>query len=492
MEHITVLLIEPAPEDAHFLWEALVNGGRRSALALTFEVVYAERLSTGLARLDAGGIDVVLLTLMLPDSQGLETLVGLYHHTSDLPVVVLTALDDEALAAQAVQMGAQDYVVKGHLDSHVLMHVLHSAIERHRLLMALQASERRWRHVTVGNADSIIVVDRAGVVRFVNPAAEALFGRKADAFLGTALGFSVTPGETTEVDIVGRPGSIVAEMRVAEIAWDGDLAYLASLRDITQRLRMEEQLAAQAHALTLANRRLQEMDQLKSEFLATMSHELRTPLNTIIGFTGTMLHGLTGPLTAEQQTQLSIVASSAQHLLSLVNDTLDLSAMEANATTLVAEPFAFAEVVTEVTQEVAPQIAQQGLQLCVEPPEASRSMVSDRRRVLQVLSNLVTNAVKFTAQGEVRIAYTYRAEHLDVCVSDTGIGISREHMAMLFERFWQVQGTARRCYAGVGLGLYLCKKLVTLLGGEIWAESVAGQGSRFMFTLPLTRREVRE
>ena len=137
-----------------------------------------------------------------------------------------------------------------------------------------------------------------------------------------------------------------------------------------------------------------------------------------------------------------------------------------------------------MAESFSSQIAAKNLQLVVEPPDASPVIRSDRKRVHQVLTHLLTNAVTFTEQGEIRLACTALDDHVEMCVSDTGIGIPQKKMARLFESFRQRDGTVRGRYEGAGVGLYLCKKLVTLLGGEIWAESVEGQGAQFTFTLP--------
>jgi signal transduction histidine kinase len=216
-----------------------------------------------------------------------------------------------------------------------------------------------------------------------------------------------------------------------------------------------------------------------------MSHELRTPLNSIIGFTSLLRQGLTGPVTEEQVKQLAIVHSSASHLLRLINDLLDVSRIEAGRADLAREPFDFAEVVKEVTRSLQPMAERKGLPVIVEMAQPSIPMLGDRGRTLQVLLNLVNNALKFTQKGTVRIAAAASENMLRVEVADTGIGIGAEHLGMLFEAFRQVDGSARRIYEGTGLGLYLCRKLLTLMGGEIHAESEHGKGSRFLYSMPL-------
>jgi signal transduction histidine kinase len=264
----------------------------------------------------------------------------------------------------------------------------------------------------------------------------------------------------------------VGQRREAELA----------LREARDNLEMK--VAERTRDLEEANDRLKELDRLKSEFLATMSHELRTPLNSIIGFSGILQQGLTGPLNEEQKKQLGFVYSSAKHLLALINDLLDLSRVESGKMEIFRELTPIGEVVKSVVDSLAVLAQQKNLTLDVELDAPEVKLWIDRQKVTQILLNLVNNAIKFTEHGGVRIVTETTAEWLTITVSDTGIGIARENLARLFEAFRQVDGSARRVHEGTGLGLYLSRQLVTLLGGRIWAESEFGVGSRFSFRLP--------
>jgi PAS domain S-box-containing protein len=250
-------------------------------------------------------------------------------------------------------------------------------------------------------------------------------------------------------------------------------------------LRVRERTAE----LEEANIKLQELDRLKSMFIASMSHELRTPLNSIIGFTGIILQGMTGEITEEQRKQLTMVKSSANHLLDLINDIIDLSKIEAGKVELAIEEFDLSTIVQEVKDSFTVAVAEKGLKMPLKMPD--RLVIeSDERRVKQVLVNLVGNAVKFTDEGEIEIKAARMDGMVEVSVSDTGIGIRKEDMDRLFKPFSQVP-SEDRAKEGTGLGLYLSKKIAELLGGEIKAESELGKGSVFTFTLPLKYREVK-
>jgi len=216
-----------------------------------------------------------------------------------------------------------------------------------------------------------------------------------------------------------------------------------------------------------------------------MSHELRTPLNSIIGFTGIILQGLVGPLNDEQTKQLGMVQSSARHLLNLINDVLDISKIEAGQVEIASEPFDVRQAIQKVVRTVTPLAEKKGLTLVAEvAPEVSQ-IVSDRRRVEQILINLVNNAIKFTEHGEVRVECQISDRRLLTRVVDTGIGIRPEDMGKLFEVFRQIETGLTRRHEGTGLGLSICRRLVEMLGGEIWAESEWSVRSTFTFTLPL-------
>jgi PAS domain S-box-containing protein len=265
----------------------------------------------------------------------------------------------------------------------------------------------------------------------------------------------------------------------------------AALRELNGSL--EQKIAERTIELQSALVRAEAADRIKSAFLATMSHELRTPLNSIIGFTGIILQELPGPLNPEQRKQLGMVRSSARHLLELINDVLDLSKIEAGQLDIFPENFDMAPVVERVVETLKPQAKAKGVKLIAELNGGHLTLRSDRRRVEQILLNLINNAIKFTEEGTV----TLRAgldppgkegdpAALRIIIRDTGIGIRDEDLGGLFQPFHQIdQGLTRR-HEGTGLGLAICRRLIDLLGGEITVTSEWEQGSTFTVHLPLT------
>jgi PAS domain S-box-containing protein len=237
--------------------------------------------------------------------------------------------------------------------------------------------------------------------------------------------------------------------------------------------------------LEQANNKLKELDRLKSMFIASMSHELRTPLNSIIGFTGIILQGLAGSINAEQKDQLERVFSSGQHLLSLINDVIDVSKIESGRVDVHLSECSLVAVITEAAASFQQTIQKKGLMLEVSSP-ANIKITTDRRRLLQCIMNYLSNAVKYSRKGTIRIEATQTQNSVLVRVRDMGIGISEADLPKLFNAFVRLDSELKILETGSGLGLYLTRKIVTeLLGGSVSAESVLGVGSIFSLSVPV-------
>ena len=229
----------------------------------------------------------------------------------------------------------------------------------------------------------------------------------------------------------------------------------------------------------------------KSDFLASMSHEFRTPLNAVIGFSELMSTGLGGPLTDQQKEYVTDIFTSGQHLLSLVNDILDLSKVEAGRMELQMNEFNIERLIETSIALFKEKAYKHSLQMTLKITHGLDTMIGDERKIKQVLFNILGNAVKFTPDGgriQVEATLTDDKEFLKYSVSDTGIGISSEDQNKLFKPFEQVDTRLTRKYKGTGLGLSLCRQLVELHGGRIWVESEAGKGSNFIFVIPVRPR----
>ena len=257
----------------------------------------------------------------------------------------------------------------------------------------------------------------------------------------------------------------------------------APVRVVGTHVDISERKYAAAQ-LEEAKERAEEADRLKSAFLATMSHELRTPLNSIIGFTGILLQELAGPLNEEQRKQMTMVQTSARHLLALINDVLDISKIEAGQLEVHLELFDVAELIREVSEAARPLAEAKDLDLRVEIALSDGSIRSDRRRVGQILTNLLSNAVKFTEAGSVAVRCGVADGSIEISVQDTGIGIAESEIDKLFIPFQQIDSGLTRKYEGTGLGLSICRRLSEKLGGTIGVESRPDVGSTFTVRIP--------
>jgi PAS domain S-box-containing protein len=389
--------------------------------------------------------------------------------------------------------------------------------ERRQAEEALRRREVQFRSLWETTSDAVLIIDAGHDIQFANPAAHAMFGHPAGSLVGQPLA-RLQPAHLREAhvrataaylrtgqrrldwrssELVGLHAdghSFPIEVCFSEIELGGEHQFVGFLRDITQRKqaeqdlrhvneRLEQRVQERTRALTEANQRLREVDRLKSEFLATMSHELRTPLNSVLGFTSLLLGGQSGDLNAEQRRQLGFVQGSGEHLLHLINDLLDLSRIESGRFQLAEENFDLVALAHEVCAQLQPMAQAKSLALRQDLPPAL-PMRGDRRRCLQVLLNLVNNALKFTPEGEVILGARPAGDRVEIWVQDTGIGIAPQDQALLFQPFRQVDGSLGRSHEGTGLGLYLCRRLLELMGGQIGLDSTPGAGTRFTVRLP--------
>ena len=258
------------------------------------------------------------------------------------------------------------------------------------------------------------------------------------------------------------------------------VARLKSLEQIRQKL-VESELA-----LKESNRELVAVNRAKDEFLSLMSHELRTPMNAIMGFSELLMDGIPGYVNEEQQSCLQDILNSGGHLLQIINDIIDISRIESGKTSVNPQPFDLHPVVVEAVNNLTPQITRKGQQIVTRLPDDLPMVHADRVRTAQVLMNLLTNASKFTGYGgSIGIECSVNREYCQVCVSDNGIGIAEIYHETIFNQFTQLQAASDSSERGLGLGLRLARELIILMQGQIWLESVPGQGSKFYFTVPL-------
>jgi PAS domain S-box-containing protein len=350
--------------------------------------------------------------------------------------------------------------------------------------------------------DAIALVDGEGRIRRINAQVEAMFGYARDELLGRPIEMllperfrerhlghrSRFQGEPrlrpmgAGLELLGRrkdSSEFPVDIMLSPVRTEEGSLVLGVVRDVTERRRIED-------ALRDKNLQLESAMHARDRFLGSMSHELRTPLNAIIGFAGTLLMKLPGPLNADQDKQLQTIRTSARHLLSLINDMLDVVKIESGGFELRLEPVACELVVKEAAESLDPLAKAKGIAFAVDLPAQTREVRTDRRSLAQILLNLGTNAIKFTERGEVRIGLRQRDGVTEISVSDTGPGISEDDRARLFQAFGQLDAGPTRRHEGAGLGLFLSGKLAGMIGARIAVSSEVGRGSVFSLVLTET------
>jgi len=278
-----------------------------------------------------------------------------------------------------------------------------------------------------------------------------------------------------------KDGSIVTGLTSANVIKIRDVEHIISIiRDITQRKNYEIQLKE-------ATKKAEESDMLKSAFLANMSHEIRTPMNAILGFSQLLKEK---KLERKKQNKfLDIIVSRSKNLLQIINDIIDISKIEANQLKIENREFSLKKAFYEIYTFFEAEIYAEGkkdlkLEFTSEFNEYTSTIISDETRLKQIITNLISNSIKFTIKGKIEFGYSLKGDKLEFFVRDTGVGISKDAQKYVFERFRQADDSSTREFGGTGLGLSICKQLVEKLGGEIWFESTENKGSVFYFTIP--------
>jgi PAS domain S-box-containing protein len=374
-----------------------------------------------------------------------------------------------------------------------------------KVLRDAKLMEERFRDLLESMPDGIVMANSTGHIVIANSQAERLFGydagelrgrsvdtllpaRYRHAHVGHRSNYFLQPRKRamgSGLDLAGlrRDGSeFPIEISLSPLRTEESAFVMSAIRDISERKRFEKALQEKNQELANANR-------AKDHFLAGMSHELRTPLNAIIGFTGTLLMKLPGPLNDEQHKQLRTVQSSARHLLALINDLLDVSKIEAGKVELAFEAVDCKAVIDDVATTLRPQAQDKGLAFTVNAPEHPVIIRTDRRALSQIVFNLAGNAIKFTERGSVMLTLCVDAApetglpRTIIRVDDTGVGIPLADHDKLFGAFSRINTARPNAPEGTGLGLHLSQKLAELLGGKIVFRSESGEGSSFSLVL---------
>jgi PAS domain S-box-containing protein len=264
--------------------------------------------------------------------------------------------------------------------------------------------------------------------------------------------------------------------------------WIGAYSDVTEHKEIEASLRQALGRLEAVNRELLQASDAKSAFLATMSHELRTPLNAMLGYSELLLLGIPEQLSAAVRPHIERIDLSARHLLQLIEEVLTFSRIEAGSERVHFEIVHLADVLREVNAVMQPLTSAKGLDFTIDAPSTPIHLVTDPRKIRQILVNLLGNATKFTDRGSITVTARVEADRLVLTVADTGIGIESEHAERIFEPFWQVDNGKTRAIGGTGLGLAVTRELTSLMGGTVTVASVPGKGSMFTVTLPMNAR----
>ncbi|MFA5292001.1 MAG: response regulator [Phycisphaerae bacterium] len=389
---LNVLLVDDDELDRRLVKLVLIQASD----TIRFNIDSAPVLSEAMEKLKASSFDIVLLDLNLPDSRGIENVQKVSGLVPNVPIIVLTGLDDEEVGLEAIRCGAEDYLVKGSGLEYTLVRTIRYAIER----------------------------------------------KKTESSL------------------------------------------------LEAKLELEQINARLVKATATANKMAKEADKAntaKSQFLANMSHEIRTPMNAIIGFSEVLFEE---SLANEQKEYVRLILDSGRHLLGLVNDILDFSKIESGRTKTENIECSVPEMLTNVESVMRPAAKQKNLDFTVTcASDIPQTIITDPIRLRQCLTNLISNAIKFTENGYVKLAVGLitkeEKQFIEFQIVDTGIGIPSDRQNAIFQSFTQVDGSTTRKYGGTGLGLAITKQVVVLMGGDISFVSQEGKGSTFTFNVPV-------
>jgi PAS domain S-box-containing protein len=510
MTVLNILLVEDNPGDIRLLQEIL-REVRTTHCQITPVMTLAEAIEqlsppTPHTPHTSRSFDIILLDLSLPDSQGIASFRGLRDRSRNIPIVVLTGSDDQDLAILAMQQGAQDYLIKGQVDSNLLMRSIRYAIERERTETDLRQAKNELEQRVIERTrdlqqtqDSLYEALQKVNFHFENSplaavewdrdfriirwsaTAERIFGWSPAQVLGKrpdewkfvieedaerirqVMNRFFTGTETSNVTI---NRNYCQDGTVVNCEW-----YNSVLLD--DRGQMESVFSL---ALDVTHRH--QVEKMKDEFIAVVSHELRTPLTSIYGSLKLLDSGLLTQDPAKEKRLLTIAVDSTDRLMRLVNDILDIERIESGTIQMVKSVCEVSELMAKVVDEIEPLADSAGIKLRVS--DTGGNVWVDIDRMMQAFTNLLSNAIKFSPRDStIWFTASKQAGQMLFQIRDRGRGIPPDKLEIIFEKFQQVDASDARSGEGTGLGLAICRSIIEQHGGHLWVESVLGEGSTF-------------
>ena len=486
------------------------------------ELTCADQLSKGLEFLAKDNVDIVLLDLMLPDSYGLHTVNKVLTQAPEVPIVVLSGLEDETIATETVQHGAQDYLIKDQLNGNLLKRSILYAIERNRFEKALrkhrehleelveertrklekineklrkEITERKqaekalriadnnFRNLINKNNDGMVVIDQQGIILFANPAAQVLWERKEEELMGQMFGFLLEEGETTELEIVRRNGPpAIVEMSVAKVDWGKKVSYVASLRDITDRKQAENDLRKAYNKLEKQTLLLAQSERMSAigTLVAGVAHELNNPMMSILHFIDYCLKHTTE--VDRRRPILKDIKEETERCVEIVQNLLTFSHMEKEGEEEFKELDCSA-VIDRVLKLLTYRVEKNDVIVKKPSAEEMPTIRMKENKIQQVFLNLFNNALDAMMDcenKEIRIEIHNIGEFYEITFADTGCGIPRKDIQRIFDPFYTTKPVGK----GTGLGLSICQSIVEDHGGMISCESEPGKGTQFKISMP--------
>ncbi len=484
-QKLAVLLIEDDIDYASLLHLRLTRVQSKNAQMPEVQITHVHSMADAKETLAIVPIDLVLLDLSLPDSKGLIGLQQIKEKYPHLPVVVLTVTDDEEMAMTAIQMGAQDYLVKDEINVALLMRAMRHAVKRVNLLTtlesnhvaALQASEENLRAVVTQLADGIAVLDKNGIVEFVNPSLLKLLCKEAEECVGHPFGYNYSHDSNTEIELQTNVGETrILEMRTSSILWQGKDAYLVLVRNISNQKRAARAMEQYARELEVRNEDL-------NAFAHTVAHNLKAPLTHII-LAADLLDLNAHTMSDECGPYVKTIVSYGRKMTDIIDELLLLAEVRSREDLLLL-PLDMARILRDVESRLKTIMMQHGARLAIPHDIAYwPRVIGYAPWVEEVWANYLANAIKYGGRPPIlEIGCSLvNGSMVRFWVHDNGEGIPIEDQRNLFQPFARLKPYSTD---GHGLGLSIVRRIVEKLGGDVGLESQVGEGSTFSFTLPV-------
>jgi PAS domain S-box-containing protein len=495
-EIIKILFNEENLSDSELIWRQIENDD------IQFNGKLVKLRDDYIDAINSFEPDIIISAYTLPEFDGMEALQIRNKIAPKIPFILVTDSVNEQVAVECIKAGADDYIIKKNMSR--LGAAIKSAIRKKELILRTDIAEQTMKEheenyrLMVDHSPDAVIVHSGGRILFANTTTLKLFRVNSFDVIKDRDLISFVHPDFRSIEI-GRINGLVksdkpldyveekfitydnevfdAEVTDIPVSYHGNFAVQTIIRDITQRKNDESELIR-------AKEKAEESDRLKTAFLHNISHEIRTPMNAIVGFSALLNEPDLNPET--HQFYIDTITQSSDQLLAIVNDIVEISNIEVGIMRVNINTINLSSQLKNLFQQFSLKADEKGIDFRLEIPsdKTGDAIQTDSIKMMQILSNLLNNAFKFTDSGKVVFGYRINNEVIEFYVSDTGIGIPEAQYRKIFDRFYQIESSITRQYEGTGLGLTISKAYVELLGGNIWLTSQPGKGTTFYFTIP--------